>query len=154
MHLLRNKTLVAVACLGLTGTAQATAVSLGVGGSPLERIYLGYLLGVAGALPATAAVFALLNAMFCNRNRSKILQAFLGAALGSVAYPLCVLIGSVTLGTFLDGDNLAQGYARYGEAGFWSVVFTVLYLPAVPLALWSMLHARSVPKEPRNGKTS
>jgi hypothetical protein len=62
-----------------------------------------------------------------------------------------VLIGSVTLGMFLDDDNLMQGYAQYGEAGFWWLVFVVLFLPAVPLAFLSVRHARSVPKAHRSG---
>jgi hypothetical protein len=152
MPALLNQTLIAFACLALTGTAEATTYGLGAGGSPVERIYLGYLLGLAGALPATAGVFALLNVMFCHAGRSKILQALIGAALGSVAYVVCVLIGSVTLGMFLDDDNLMQGYAQYGEVGFWWLVFAVLYLPALPIAFWSVRHARSAPKALRSGK--
>lgn len=131
-------------CL-LAGSAEATAVSLGAGGSVTDRLALGFLLGMAGALPATAAVFALLNAMFCHAARSTWLQALLGAVLGSVAYVVCVLIGSVSLGVLLDGDALMDGYARFGEVGFWRLVFGVLYLPALPLAGWSVWHAHSAP---------
>lgn len=135
----------ASALLLFAGDAIATTVSLGAGGSPVERLGLGILFGLAGGLPGTAAVFALLNAMFCHPARSTMVHALLGALLGCVAYALCVLIGSLSLGVFLDGDNLMQGYARYGEAGFWWLVFIVLFLPAVPLVLWSVLHARSAP---------
>lgn len=138
--------LVLVLVLLRTGTAQAVAASVGAGGSPAERLMLGYLLGLAGALPATGAVFALLNAMFCHPARSKWLQALGGFVLGCFAYALCVLAGSLSLGFLLDGENLMQGYAQYGEVSFWVLVFVVLYLPALPLALWSVLHARSLPK--------
>ncbi len=139
--------------LGFAGAVGATAVSLGAGGTPVERIYLGVLLGLAGVLPATAAVFALLNAMSCHPARSKLRQALLGAVTGSVAYCLCVLVGSVTLGPFLEEHHpLRPRLAEWLEplAGYTSIevlLFAVLFAPALPLALWSAWNAHAAPKD-------
>lgn len=152
---------IAVAGLGLAGTA-AAAVSVGNVDSIALRFYYGALLGLAGALPGAAAVFALLNAMFCHPGRSKVRQALLGAAVGSGAYVLCVVIGSVSLGPLLDTDHplredlarLLLPFAHYAQDGFWALVIALYFLPALPLAAWSVWHAHSAPKAPRPGASN
>lgn len=141
----------AMTCLGSVGTAQAMAVSAGGGASPLERIYLGIMFGLAGVLPGTALAFALLTAMFCHPARSQLRQALLGAVIGSVAYLACVLIGSVTLGPLLEDDHplrplvsrLLAPYADY--LSFDVLVITVFALPALPFAIWSVWRAHAAP---------
>ena len=152
MRMKHARTGVALVLLGVAGAAEATAVSLGAGGSPIERIYLGVLLGLAGALPAMAAVFALLAVMSCHSLRSQVRQGLLGAAVGSVAYGLCVLVGSITLGPFLEPDHplrsaIAQALVSFSDTISWEVlIIAVFLLPALPVALCSMWFAHSRPE--------
>jgi hypothetical protein len=69
-----------------------------------------------------------------------------------VAYVLCVLVGSVTLGPFLEIDHplrpelaqLLEPLAGYMSDG--ALIIAVFFLPALPLALWSAWRARSGPR--------
>lgn len=143
-----------VVSLSLSAPAEAKVVGFGDGGSMIERMYLGWLLGLAGVIPGVAVTFALLNAMFCHPARSKWLQALLGVVVGCMAYALCVVIGAFSLGPLLEPEHplrqdvldLLQPVAALGEEGFWGIAVALFFLPAVPLAVWSTWHAHSRPR--------
>ena len=152
-----QRLLLSVTLTSLTFAAPvgATAVSYGGGETALMRIYLGVLLGLAGFLPGTAAVFALLAASFSHPARSKWRQALLGAAVGSVTYLACVVVGSLTLGPLLEAEHpLRPAMARLleplaGHVSGEALIVVIFFLPALPVLLWLVWRAHGEPQASR-----
>ena len=103
----------------------------------------GGLVGVAGGIPISALIFAVLHLVFCNSARSKAGQFFLGGFIGIVAYEISVACGAL-IGT--SGKAPPGQETDYLLGGFASVY--------VVLAIASVLYARSSPRHRLRGESA
>lgn len=116
----------------------ATSAFASFGGVPCREDFVchfvgwGLLIGVAMGIPLSCCAFVVLHLVFCHPRRSKLVQAFLAAALGVVVYEIAAAAGALA-GTY--GKN-----PMYALLLVWGV-----------LAAASVLHARSQPRQPASG---
>jgi hypothetical protein len=111
------------------------------GGAPCKSDFAchffgwGIVFGVAGGIPISGLIFALLHLGFRNPSRSKVGQVLLGGLLGMVAYEIAAACAAL-VGAWW--QTSVGHHATYPLIGFG--------LAYVVLAIVSVLYARSDPR--------
>lgn len=101
----------------------------------LDRFFtIGVLFGVMGGIPLTAIAFTVFNVLACNKQRSRMTVALLGAIFGSVSW----LIAAAVMAIGLEIDIS-------GKPGAPSVPEILAMATLIILAIASAAFARSAP---------
>jgi hypothetical protein len=116
-------------------TLATTPALASFGGAPCREDFVchfvtwGLLVGIAAGIPLSCGAFIALHLIFCNPQRSRLVQAFLAAVLGVVVYEVAAA-----------GGALAGTYGK--------IPMTALLLVWGVLAVASVQYARSQPRQP------